>query len=79
MEPLFREVFEHDLIADFECNNFLGLNLELSKHLKLLEVEGAAIKDPAVEAAVRLAEPFIDQIDHVLIRNYTHYGVRRAI
>ena len=79
MEPLLGEVLEHDLVLDFECNDLLGLNLELSKHLKLLQVEWAAIEDPAVQAAVRFVEPLIDQVDHILVGNYKMYTIRHTI
>lgn len=79
MEPLLREVLEDDLIGDFKCNDLLGLNLQLPEHLELLRVKGATIKDPTVQAAIGLAEPLVDQVNNILVRNYKRYKVSHTV
>mmetsp|Transcript_35634 Transcript_35634/g.46895 ORF Transcript_35634/g.46895 Transcript_35634/m.46895 type:complete len:264 (+) Transcript_35634:413-1204(+) len=63
------ELSADDVIGNLECNYFLRLNLEVSEQLNLLEVKGAAIEDPAVQAAVRLAQPLVHQVNNDLIRH----------
>ena len=75
MKPLLREILEDNFIADFKSNNLLGLDLEFPEHLQLIKVEGAAIKDPPVQAAVGLAEPLLDQVDHNIVGHYNKVNV----
>ena len=60
MESLLREILQYNLVAHLKSDDLLWLNFELSEHLELLKVEGAAIEDPAVQAAVWLAQPLVD-------------------
>lgn len=49
------EFLEDGFVGYFQGYNLLRLDFQISQQLDLLEVEGAAVKDPSVQATVRLA------------------------
>jgi len=49
------EFLEDGFVGNFQGDNLLRLDFQISQQLDLLEVEGAAVKDPSVQATVRLA------------------------
>lgn len=69
MQPHTGELFKDGLVGDLQSDHFLWLNFQISQQLDLLKVEGAAVKDPTVQAAVRLAQPLVDQVNHNIIRD----------
>ena len=64
-----RELVEHAIVADLQRDHLLRLDFEVAQQLDLLHVEWAPVKYPPIQAAVRLAEPLIHQVNDYIVRH----------
>ena len=61
------KLLHHRRVRLFEDNHQLGQELQIVQLLDLVDVHGASVQDPAINAAVSLGETFADEVDdHVI-------------
>ena len=69
MELHAGQFLKDSFIRDFQSDNLLWNDVQFAKHGDLLQIEGASIEDPAIQAAVGLAKSFVDKFDNFVIRH----------